>query len=341
VSSESGRTPVSAAQVCLAACRMIRGGVLFFRMSSRSIVPHRRCTSALIAPRFVGSGSFSSVGTVIHDCPRRAAIRTRQWRPSSSRCSTCPAPPDAGASSRTRTPAPATVCPGATRTRPNTTWNWGESPRWPAVTTHRQGFLTLFDGQMHFGGPPTARATQPMIGRFVLTHPAGRLFLLTTIGPRARRVLMRPIDGGVHTHIPGDQPGGVSAGLQRGHDQYPHPGPLPAPEQPVHGFTSSRIPVECRARASPPGPATGSRRSTAVWSTSVGDPASSRRAATGSSIAHCASVRSARPVAATLATRSPVFSISLVVDRSTGDLLYLINDTPIRSAWPAFPWSTI
>jgi hypothetical protein len=53
---------------------------------------------------------------------------------------------------------------------------------------------------------------------------------------------------------------------------------------------------------------------------------------TGSSgcrIAHCASVRSARPVAATLATRSPVFSIGLVVDRSTGDLVYLINDTPI------------
>jgi hypothetical protein len=56
----------------------------------------------------------------------------------------------------------------------------------------------------------------------------------------------------------------------------------------------------------------------------------------GCSIAHCVSVRSARPVAATLATRSPVFSIGLVDDRSTGDLVYLINDTPIRSVWIAF-----
>ena len=42
--------------------------------------------------------------------------------------------------------------------------------------------------------------------------------------------------------------------------------------------------------------------------------------------------RSARPVTATLATRSPVFSIFLVIDRSTGDLIYLIKDTPTHQA---------
>jgi hypothetical protein len=52
----------------------------------------------------------------------------------------------------------------------------------------------------------------------------------------------------------------------------------------------------------------------------------------GPSTAHCASVKSARPVTATLATRSPVFSIFLVDARSTGDLVYLINDTPIQYA---------
>jgi hypothetical protein len=52
----------------------------------------------------------------------------------------------------------------------------------------------------------------------------------------------------------------------------------------------------------------------------------------GSSTVHCASVRSARPATITLATRSPVFSIFFVDDRSTGDLIYLINDTPIQYA---------
>src|SRR5438270_8415752 len=50
----------------------------------------------------------------------------------------------------------------------------------------------------------------------------------------------------------------------------------------------------------------------------------------GCSTAHCASVRSARPVSVRLDTRSPVFSIFLVVDRCIGDLDYLINDTPTR-----------
>ena len=47
-----------------------------FRMSSRSMVPHRRWTSALSAPRFFGSGSLSSLGTLTHGLPCLVMIRT-------------------------------------------------------------------------------------------------------------------------------------------------------------------------------------------------------------------------------------------------------------------------
>ena len=51
----------------------------------------------------------------------------------------------------------------------------------------------------------------------------------------------------------------------------------------------------------------------------------------GSSTAHRPSVRSARPATTTLATRSPELQVVLVDDPSTGDLTYLINDTPTAS----------
>jgi hypothetical protein len=47
-----------------------------FRMSSRSMVPHRRSTSAFSAPRFLGSGSLPSLGTLTHGLPCRVMIRT-------------------------------------------------------------------------------------------------------------------------------------------------------------------------------------------------------------------------------------------------------------------------
>jgi hypothetical protein len=50
----------------------------------------------------------------------------------------------------------------------------------------------------------------------------------------------------------------------------------------------------------------------------------------GSRIAHCASDKSARPVTATLTNEVSGVLIVLVDDRSTGDLIYLINDTPIH-----------
>src|SRR4051794_18103744 len=46
--------------------------------------------------------------------------------------------------------------------------------------------------------------------------------------------------------------------------------------------------------------------------------------AAGSALTH----RRAASAGTRLGTRSPVFLISLVVDRSTGDLVYLIQDTP-------------
>jgi hypothetical protein len=48
----------------------------------------------------------------------------------------------------------------------------------------------------------------------------------------------------------------------------------------------------------------------------------------GSSAAHCASVRSARPVTVKVLNEVSGVQVFLVVDRSTGDLVYLINDTP-------------
>jgi hypothetical protein len=48
----------------------------------------------------------------------------------------------------------------------------------------------------------------------------------------------------------------------------------------------------------------------------------------GSRTTHCAPVRSARPATTTPATRSPVLQVCLVANPSTGDLAYLINNTP-------------
>lgn len=46
------------------------------RMSSRSIMPHRRCTSALSAAKLRGSGSYPASGTLIHGCPLQVVTCT-------------------------------------------------------------------------------------------------------------------------------------------------------------------------------------------------------------------------------------------------------------------------
>jgi hypothetical protein len=76
------------------------------------------------------------------------------------------------------------------------------------------------------------------------TKPRSRTSVLRTSGmwcwpsprrmfPRAGGVLVCAGDGGVHADVPGDQPGGVRAGLQRGDDLRPDTGALPASEQGV------------------------------------------------------------------------------------------------------------
>jgi hypothetical protein len=72
-----------------------------------------------------------------------------------------------------------------------------------------------------------------MIGRLDL-DPSRRLDLPITVMAGASGVLMRSRDRGVHTDIPGDQPGGVRASLQLGQDARPDPVALPPAEQPVH-----------------------------------------------------------------------------------------------------------
>jgi hypothetical protein len=90
---------------------------------------------------------------------------------------------------------------------------------------------------MNLRGQPTAGPAQRMIGRLLLTvwPVIARWFQLpVTIPAGAGRVLMRPSDRGIHTDIPGDQPGRVRPGLQPGHHPPPHTAPLPAAEQAVH-----------------------------------------------------------------------------------------------------------
>ncbi|TCO55670.1 hypothetical protein EV192_10792 [Actinocrispum wychmicini] len=201
----------------------------------------------------------------------------------------------------------------------------------PRSHHHRQRLLPLFHRQMHLGGPPTPRPPQPVISRFGLADPTRRLLLVPTIGPRTRGMLMRPIDRGIHTHIPDDQPSRIGLRLQPGDDQHPHPGSLPTPKQPIHG-----LPAAVSGGTSLQGDPTRIRHRIPSINCRLvhfgGRPGFFPTGSSGSSTAHCASVRSARPVAATLATRSPVCVIVLVDDRSTGDLVYLINDTPIRTA---------
>lgn len=82
----------------------------------------------------------------------------------------------------------------------------------PAGHEHRQHFAALFAGQVHFGRPPAAGAAEGVIGRFG-THATG-WFLLPIREPTCSGgVQMRPGDGGVHTDIPGHQPGRVSMRL--------------------------------------------------------------------------------------------------------------------------------
>jgi hypothetical protein len=110
----------------------------------------------------------------------------------------------------------------------------------------RQRLLALLAGQVHLGRQPAAGPAQPVIGRLV-GHAAGRLGLQIAPPACPGRMLVRPRDRGVHGHVPGDQPGRISAALQGGQDRPAGPVPLPAAEQAV-----DRLPRPVARRHVPP-----------------------------------------------------------------------------------------
>ena len=159
----------------------------------------------------------------------------------------------------------------------------------------RQQSLSLLGGQMQFRGPAAPGPTQRVISRLHLAHPGRRLLLRIPLF-RARIRAQTP----ARCHRRNNP-------YTACHDPY-------AAGTSRHGAptrTRHRIPsMSCR------------------FVHFDGRPDFFPFGSSGPSTAHCASVKSARPVTATLATRSPVLTIFLVDDRSTGDLVYLSNDTP-------------
>src|SRR5690242_10247214 len=86
-----------------------------------------------------------------------------------------------------------------------------------------------------------------MISRFRFAHPTRWFGLTVRSRTGTGRVLMRPRDGGVDRHVPGDQPTSIRTRLQPGHDPRPDPRALPTAEQPVH-----RLPRPVTLRHIPP-----------------------------------------------------------------------------------------
>jgi hypothetical protein len=72
-----------------------------------------------------------------------------------------------------------------------TVWNWGESPRCPAVTTRDSTFVALFTRQVDLGGQPAAGASQRVVVWFC-REATGRLLLLAGVSAGAGGVLVRP-----------------------------------------------------------------------------------------------------------------------------------------------------
>lgn len=188
---------------------------------------------------------------------------------------------------------------------------------------HRQRPAVLLTAQMQLGAPPTARAPESMVvgfgfdaaGRFELQRPAG-----------TGRVLVGAHDGRVDADISHDPAGGVGQRLQRGQDLCPHPARCQRRNSP---YTVCQGPY--RVGTSRHGAPTRVRQRIPSMSWrfvhTQGRPGLIGRGSSASSTAHCASVRSARPVTATLVTRSPVFGFLLVDKPSTGDPAYSVLTT--------------
>jgi hypothetical protein len=125
-----------------------------------------------------------------------------------------------------------------TRMPSNTTVNCGLSPRCPAVTTSDNGFCPCSAARWVLVVNPPRDRPSPCSAGSMSTPPGGSTCRspFDAHQPRADA----PAGRGIHTHIPGDQPSGLRAGLQTV--------PLPAPEQSVH-----RLPRPIRRRDIPPG----------------------------------------------------------------------------------------
>jgi hypothetical protein len=139
--------------------------------------------------------------------------------------------------------------------------------------------------------------------------------------PGAGRVLVRPGDRGVHADIPADQPGRIRQACsavstraqlpsrcQRRNNAYT------ADQDPYRSGTSRHgVPTRVRHRI----PSMSCR-----LVHSDGRPGLRPTGSSGARTAHCASVRSCRPVTATVATRSPCRWSVLVDKPPTGDLAH-------------------
>ncbi len=86
-----------------------------------------------------------------------------------------------------------------------------------------------------------------MIVWFDPADAARRLFLPVAVRPGSRSVLVRPGNGGIDAHVPGDQTVCVGLLLQRGQDPCPGAIALPSPVPSVHG-----APVPVAVRHVPP-----------------------------------------------------------------------------------------
>src|SRR5690606_27563192 len=102
-------------------------------------------------------------------------------------------------------------------------------------------------GQMQLGGPPAPGATQRVIVRLDLAGPRRWLRLQIRPPTGSGGVLVRPGDGGVHAHIPTDQPQRVGPALQPAQNPRPDALPLPTPEQAI-----DRLPMPVTVRHIPP-----------------------------------------------------------------------------------------
>lgn len=202
-------------------------------------------------------------------CTRSLAAADRPgWR---ENCRPCPPEPDPACSGLAHHKSGR---PGPWPAPPRTAVN----PRCLAVTSNDNGFWP-FGRQVQLSRPASPRPAQRVVGRFGYADTAGRFFLQVALDTGACGMLVRPVDRGIHAHLPGDQPGGV------GPESETRPGSAPTRQRAASAgtshrqFASSHTRVGRHATANRHGPASGCRPGAGVYSTVAGGRASCRQAA--------------------------------------------------------------